>query len=101
VRLAGPEQGIASPVAVSLAGNRAYVANAGSGTVAVIDVEATKSTTVACGCRPSTLAPLAGGALRLNEPGDGPLWVLDDRGGPRPYFIPFEAAVTAEKGSVQ
>jgi YVTN family beta-propeller protein len=101
LRIAGPEAGIAGPTAVALSAGRAYVANAGSGTVAVIDLVSGVSKTIACGCRPSTLAPLAGGALRLTEPGDGPLWLLDaDRDG-RPYFIPARAGRKAPGGGVR
>lgn len=65
------------------------VIGTGSGAVQIIDRTAGTRRTLDCACTPGVLAPLRGNAVfRLNDPGDGPLWILDAGAGePRLLFI--------------
>ena len=79
--VAGPKQGIATPVAVAMSqdGKRAFVANSKSGTVAILDLHAkAELAQLSCQCTPTGLDRLAGAdVFRLTEPVSGPMWVLD------------------------
>jgi hypothetical protein len=72
--------GDVAAVAASPDGQRVFVASR-SGRVTIHDLRSGASTSVTCACEPRTLAPLRGTAVfRLNESGDGPLWILDADG---------------------
>jgi hypothetical protein len=75
-------------VAASTDGARVFIATR-SGRVVIHDVASGAETSLSCACEPSTLAPQRGTAVfRLNEPGNGPLWLLDaDSAEPRILFV--------------
>jgi hypothetical protein len=79
--LAGPAQEIAGPVSVAASsdGRTAFIANAKTGTVVILDLatgEPQKS--ISCRCQLTGLDRLAGGSLfRLNDVSERPLWLLD------------------------
>jgi DNA-binding beta-propeller fold protein YncE len=96
VVLVAPDLGVESvssesdgvAVAVSADGVSLVVANR-SGGITVHDLRSGVSRSTTCPCSPSTLAPLRGNAVfRLNDPGDGPIWLLDaDSAEPRVHFV--------------
>lgn len=93
--IAGPKDGINSPVAVAVSqdGSRVFVANAKPGSASVIDLKGETATrTIACGCTPSGLERLAGNeTFRLTEMSGRPMWMLDAGGSePRLLFVPAE-----------
>jgi len=79
--VAGPNEGIAAPVAVALSqdGKRAFVANGKSGVISIIDLQArTEIGKVSCECTPTGLDRLAGeDVFRVTELSNGPMWVLE------------------------
>jgi hypothetical protein len=94
--------GIAEPVALAVSedGHRAFVANAKSGTVAILDLEGQRAVEkIACRCKPTGLDRLAGdGVYRLTEPSDRPIWVLEaGTHAPRVMFVPAILARSSEK----
>lgn len=100
--IAGPKDGISTPVAVAVSrdGSRVFVANAKSETVSIIELTAgTAVTNLACACAPTGLARLAGNeAFRLTEMSSRPMWVLDAGGTePRVLFVPAEAAGSSQQ----
>jgi hypothetical protein len=91
IDLAGAGDGIAAPAGLAVSGSLAFVANSRAGTITVIDLAGGPVRTIDCGCTPTGLAALGGGAVfRLNEPSNsGPLWILDAGGlEPRVFFVP-------------
>jgi len=88
--IAGGEDGISgvTAAAASADGSRVIVAMQ-SGQVAIRDRATNAQSIVSCACRPTGLARLRGpGVFRLNEIGDGPLWLLDAGSGePRILFV--------------
>lgn len=80
-------------VAFSADGGRLLVASPAGQYVAVIDIASGSGTVAACNCAPSGLIPM-GNVMRLNEAGNGPLWLLDAGGtaDPRLVFVPAAAA---------
>ena len=91
--IAGPKQGIGTPVALAVSqdGGRAFVVNGKSRTVSIIDLRVHAPVTkIACNCAPTGLDRLAGNEVfRLTEPSDRPMWVLDASARlPRVLFVP-------------
>ena len=75
----------ASGVAFSADGKTLYVANA---SVTAYDLTGGPVSSVTCDCTPTGLTPM-GAFFRLNEVGQGPLWILDPTGAkPRIVFVP-------------
>jgi hypothetical protein len=73
----GDPAGDVAAVAASADGQRVVVASR-TGRVTIHDLQKGTSTSTVCACEPRTLAPLRGNAVfRLNETGNGPMWVLD------------------------
>ena len=99
--LAGPDQGIAQPVAVAVSrdNHRAFVANYKSGAVTILDLRGEAAPAkIACACKPTGLNPLAGDSFRLTEPSSRPIWVLDAGGHkPRVVFVPGELPPSSKK----
>jgi hypothetical protein len=63
--------------AASTDGSRIAIGTA-SGAIEILDRAAGTRRTLRCACVPAALTPLRGNAVfRLNDPGDGPLWILD------------------------
>lgn len=82
-----------SALAFSADGTRLLVASPTDQSVASIDVSSGANTAIACGCTPSSLVAM-GQVLRLNELGNGPLWLLDPNPAqPRVVFVPATAPV--------
>ncbi len=79
----------AGALAFSTDGSRLFVASRAEESVASIDIAAGTSTVAACNCALSGLVPM-GKVLRLNELGNGPLWLLDSDGS-RVVFVPAVA----------
>jgi hypothetical protein len=78
-QVAGPDEGITAPVAVAFAGEgKVLAANGDNGTVTVLDTAAGTRAALNCACTPTGLTSF-GGLFRLNEPGEGPLWLVDAR----------------------
>jgi hypothetical protein len=88
--IAGTNDGISGVTAAvaSADGSRVIIAME-SGQIAIRDRAATAQSIVSCACRPTGLARLRGpGVFRLNEIGDGSLWLLDAGSGePRVLFV--------------
>jgi hypothetical protein len=97
IPLAGEKDGIWNPVAVSVSSDnrRVFVANAGTGTIAFLDLAGGAPTVVSCGCAPTGLDRLQGSAVfRLTEPSGEPLRVFDgDAPQARVVFVPAEKGV--------
>jgi hypothetical protein len=91
-QIGGQTEGVSRPVAVAAAqdNRRIFVANAQPAGVVVLSLTGEDPVTQPCACTLTGLARMAGGtAFRLNEPGDGPIWVLDTGGGSmRVVFVP-------------
>jgi hypothetical protein len=91
-QIGDPAEGISKPVAiVAFAGNRGVlVANSEPAGIVALGLAGGESTVVLCNCRVAVLEALAGGmAFRVNQPGEGPLWILDAAGSPpRMVFVP-------------
>ncbi|MBI3665930.1 MAG: hypothetical protein HY236_06850 [Acidobacteria bacterium] len=102
VLLAGPKDGISSPVAVSASsdGRRVFAVNAGSGVIAALSLAGGAVALIPCRCSPSGLHRLNGNAVfRLTAFSEAPLFVLDgEQPEPRVVFVPSEI-VTAPVGS--
>ena len=92
--LAGPSDGISSPIALVWNGARIFVANSGMPSVTIL--AGAQSVTVPCTCAPSGLYPLSGQSVfRLTELSDEPISVLDgNRPDPRIVLIPAESGRT-------
>ena len=89
-RLAAPgDIRYAGALAFSADGGRLLLASAAEQSVAVIDLASGTRTVAACDCAPTGLAAM-GNVMRLNEAGNGPLWLLDDEAAaePRVVFVP-------------
>jgi hypothetical protein len=78
-------------LAFSADGSRLFLASAARQSIAVIDLASGTRTVAACGCAPSELVAM-GKVVRLNETGNGPLWLLDAGGAaePRVVFVPAD-----------
>jgi len=96
--IAGPKDGISTPVAVAASqdGSWAFVANAKPGSVSIINLKTEAVSTIACGCTPSGMERLAGNeTFRLTEMSSRPMWMLDAGGSePRLLFVPAELEST-------
>jgi hypothetical protein len=100
--LAGPRDGISSPVAVAVSrdNRRAFVANGKSGTVAMLDLQGKIGVTrISCACTPTGLDRLAGdNVFRLTEPSNQPMWVLEaSAGASRILFVPADLPRSSKK----
>ncbi|MFB3779236.1 MAG: hypothetical protein ACE141_16585 [Bryobacteraceae bacterium] len=96
-QVGGPAEGVSNPVAVvaSADGRNALVANSEPAGVVTLSLGGGESSLVPCNCRVTALEPLSGGAaFRVNQPGDGPIWLLDAAvSPPRMVFVPESLAV--------
>lgn len=88
--LADKHNGITDAVAAAASRDGSHVFMAlESGQVVVLDLQSQTQSSVACACRPATLARLRGNAVfRLSDAADAPLWLLDaDGAAPRILFV--------------
>ena len=85
---------IADVVAVAASGDRSrlFIATR-SGRIVIHELASSSETSLMCACEPAALTPLRGNAVfRLNEMGNGPLWLLDaDSPQPRISFVAVPA----------
>jgi hypothetical protein len=92
IQLASAADGVSGPIAVllSLDGKTAYAANAGSGTVTVVNLAGGPARDVACNCELTTMQELKGGSVfALTGQSDAPIVVFDGSGGdPRFVLVP-------------
>ena len=81
-------------VAASLDNRKIMAISPAARTITTISLEDGTSVSTSCGCEPSTLARLLGGAVfRITAMGDGPTWIFDTGGlEPRVLFIPHSGA---------
>ena len=90
--IGGPAEGVSRPVAIAATrdNRRILVANAEPAGVVSLELAGDKPFRLACSCAPTTLERMAGGtAFRLNESGNGPIWLLDTANSvPRIVFVP-------------
>jgi DNA-binding beta-propeller fold protein YncE len=80
IRLANDVDGISDPVGVLLSRDaaRVYIANAGSGTVSVLNVAGGEAQHFSCNCRPTTMEWLQSGTLvALTHNTDQPIFLFD------------------------
>jgi len=93
-QIGGQAEGVSRPVAVAAAaGNRrVLVANSEPGGVVSLGLAGEEPLAIPCSCTPTTLERLAGGAaFRLNDAGQGPVWLLDSESSPpRAVFVPSQ-----------
>jgi hypothetical protein len=88
----------------SVLGSTILVAQRGSESITILDLEAGSTTVHPCGCNPTGFFPLKGeAAFRLNDFGNGPISVLDiSSDGVRTVLIPPDSnVVTADEGRAQ
>jgi hypothetical protein len=87
-----------SSVSVSEDGRRVFLADAGSGIIATVDVETRTSNFASCQCRPTGLYRLSGNSIfRLTEPSGDPITILDaSSSDPRIAIIPPATPVAAQ-----
>lgn len=100
--VAGPKEGINSPVAVALSrdNRHAFVANAKFSSVLKVDlIEKTTVERVWCGCTPAVLDRLAGDdVFRITEASERPMWVLDASARrSRVVFVPVDGPRSSGK----
>lgn len=100
IPLAGEAEGISDPVAVSVSrdSRRVFVANAGTRTIAVLDLEGGPAALVACQCQLTGLERMQGNAVfRLSDLTADPMWVFDgDAPEARIVFVPAVAQPQTE-----
>jgi len=101
--IAAHDAGIDQPVGIAASRDKrfAFVANAKSRSIAIIDLVTHAHSVVSCACEPSTLERIGGGEVfRLTQNTDQPLWVLDfGVHQSRTLFIPANAV--SERSSAQ
>jgi hypothetical protein len=91
--LAPPDDSIAAPVGLAFSpdGRKLYLASSAARSVTVLDLATRDRSAIPCDCAPAGLVPM-GNLLRLNEPGAGPLWLLDAGGSKlQIVFVPAAA----------
>jgi hypothetical protein len=100
--IGGPAEGVSQPVAIAATGDnrRVLVANAEPAGVVSLELSGGEPLRLSCACAPATLERMAGGSFfRLNEPGNGPVWVLDASGAaPRIVFVPDQTPARRRAG---
>ena len=82
-------EGLATPIAAAGTPDFLFLASE-DGLVAKLARDGSTAEIVSCGCKPTALTRVGRSLLyRLNDPGDGPVWLLDAaEGPPRVLFIP-------------
>jgi hypothetical protein len=101
-RIGGQAEGVSHPLAVAASqdNSRVFVANAQPGGVVSLSLTGKNPETQSCDCTVTGLWRMAGGtAFRLNEAGDGPVWVLDTAGAKlRVVFVPEQIHLLRDTG---
>lgn len=81
-------EGVAEPVGLAFSADGATVFAAGASGVVALRTAGGDPAQIDCACTPAGLAAM-GQVFRLNELGQGPLWLLDPGGqAPRTVFVP-------------
>jgi len=91
---AGPNDGVAGPVAVEFSddGSKLFTANSGSGNILVIDLGGGPAAAIPCQCSVSGLHRLSGSIFRLNDLSNGPLMLFDGASTtPQVVFVPSDS----------
>jgi hypothetical protein len=101
-QIGGQAEGVSQPLAIAASqdNSRIFVANAQPAGVVSLSLTGEDPATQPCACTMTGLERMAGGtAFRLNEPGNGPIWVLD-AGGPtlRVVFVPEQMQLQRSTG---
>ncbi len=105
--LAGPADAISNPVAVAASadGRRAFVANAKTKTITILDLSGEgKPAAISCACQPSGLQRMGdGGLFRVTEFSARPIWLLDAglQREPRMVFVPPDKPAAVHRGGRQ
>jgi len=82
------DSGVDEPVGLAFSADGATVFAAGANGIVALSVGGGPATPVACACTPAGLVAM-GRLFRLNDLGEGPLWVLDPgNASPRTAFVP-------------
>ena len=83
-----------SSVSVSGDGREVFIADNGSGTVAIVNMETRRPTLASCQCHPTGFYRLRRNSIfQLTEPSEDPVTVLDTSSGePRIFIIPPESS---------
>jgi len=101
-QIGGPSEGVSHPVAIAAAqdNSRIFVANAEPAGVVSLSLTGEGPATQPCACTLTGLERMAGGSVfRLNEPGGGPVWLLDAAAAPmRVVFVPEQMRVLRDTG---
>ena len=90
IRLAGPADGIAAPFGIQLSrdGGTAFVPNAESGTMSILNLAGGAPLSMSCQCRPTLIEKLHGDSVfALNENRDQQPIVVFDGAGSEPRFV--------------
>jgi hypothetical protein len=91
-QIGGQSEGVSHPLAIAAAqdNGRVFVANAQPAGVVSLSLTGEDPATQPCACTPTGLERMAGGSVfRLNEPGGGPIWLLEAAGASmRVVFVP-------------
>jgi hypothetical protein len=100
--IGGQAEGVSHPLAIAAAqdNSRIFVANAQPAGVVSLSLTGEDPATLTCACTPTGLERMAGGAVfRLNEPGGGPIWLLDAAGASmRVVFVPEQMKLLRDTG---
>lgn len=101
-RIGGQAEGVSQPLAIAAAqdNSRIFVANARPAGVVSLSLTGGDPATRSCDCTPTGLERMAGGSVfRLNEPGGGPIWLLDAAGAlMRVVFVPEQVHLLRDTG---
>jgi hypothetical protein len=102
--IGGPAEGVTHPAAIAASrdNRRILVLNADPAGVVSLELSGDEPFRLSCACAPTALERMTGGAVfRLNEPGQGPIWLLDTAGSaPRIVFVPYQAQPLVDTGRV-
>ncbi len=101
-RIGGQAEGVSHPVAIAAAQDNSgiFVANAQPAGVVRLSLTGEGPASQPCACTMAGLERMAGGSVfRLNEPGGGPIWLLDAAGASmRVVFVPEQMRVLRDTG---
>lgn len=101
-QIGGQAEGVSHPLAIAASqdNSRIFVANAQPAGVASLSLTGEDPALLPCACTVTGLERMAGGtAFRLNEPGGGPIWVLDVAGARmRLVFVPEQMQLKRSTG---
>jgi hypothetical protein len=101
-QIGGQAEGVSHPLAIAAAqdNRRIFVANARPAGVVSLSLTGEDPVTQPCACTMTGLERMAGGSVfRLNEPGGGPIWLLDAASpSMRVVFVPEQMRLQRDTG---